>query len=83
MNIKKEKESLYTLKYLTDNKLISSEYVGISRVGSIIKRFKLIFFFEYFHKITSTIFLKNLASKNPSLFVFDLYRLGYLCQLNN
>lgn len=81
--IKKEKESLSALKYLIDNKLISSEYVGISRVASIIKRFKLIFFFENFHKTTSTIFLKNLASKNPSLFIFDLYRLGYLCQLNN
>jgi hypothetical protein len=79
--IQKEKESLSALKYLIDNKLLPAEYVGISRVMSKIKRFQLILFFIYFHKTTRVLFLKNLASNAPSLFLFDLYRLGYLCQL--
>jgi hypothetical protein len=28
-------------------------------------------------------FIQNLLSKNPSLFIFDVYRLGYFCQLNS
>ena len=34
-------------------------------------------------KIVKNSFTKNLLSKNPSLFIFDLYRLGYFCQINS
>lgn len=81
--IKKENESLYALKYLIDNQLLSPEYVRISKLVSKIKRLNLIFAFTYFHKKSRFYFLKNLSSSNPSLLVFDLYRLGYLCKLEN
>lgn len=81
--IKKEKESLFALKNLIDEKLIPSDYVKISRVIMKLKKFKFITLFALFHKVTASIFLKNLSSNHPSLFIFDLYRLGYLCKLEN
>lgn len=81
--LKKEHESLMALKYLMDHQLVNPDYLKISRLFFKIKEYKLLFIFVYFHKITRLIFLKNLSSCYPSLFIFDLYRLGYLCNLEN
>ncbi|WP_366182794.1 glycosyltransferase [Flavobacterium ovatum] len=81
--IRKEKESLLALKYLIDNQLIPTDYVRISKLFTKIKHYRLIPIFVLFHKMTNFLFLKNLSSRYPSLFIFDLYRLGYLCQLEN
>lgn len=81
--IKKEKQSIIALKNLIENNLISNDYVSISRVYFKIKKYKIAFVFRYFYKIAEKPMLKNLSSTNPSLFVFDLFRLGYLCSLEN
>jgi hypothetical protein len=81
--IKKENESIAALKYLIVNKLLPPDYVRLSKIFSKIKKLKVVFVFAYFYKITRFTFLKNLSSNNPSLFIFDLYRLGYLCMLEN
>lgn len=81
--IQKEKESLTTLKHLIDNTLIPNDYLRISKLFATIKQFKLLFAFYFFYKISQFLFLKNLSSTNPSLFIFDLYRLGYLCNIEN
>lgn len=81
--IKKETESIIALKYLIDNKLLPPDYVLISKILSEIKKLHLISVFAFFHNITSFSFLKNLSSSHPSLFIFDLYRLSYLCKLEN
>lgn len=79
--IRKENESLYALKYLIDNKLLPPDYVRISKLMVKIKKLNLLSAFAFFHTLTVSAFLKNLASNKPYLFIFDLYRLGYLCQL--
>lgn len=81
--LKKEHESLNALKYLIDYQLVKPDYIRISKVLTKIKAYNLLFIFAFFHKTTRLLFLKNLSSKNPSLFIFDLYRLGYLCCLEN
>ena len=81
--IKKENESVLGLKYLIDHKLLPSDYVRLSKIAAKIDKLKLNFAFALFYKITKPIFLKNIASNNPSLFIFDLYRLGNLCNLNS
>lgn len=81
--IQKENESLLALKHLIDNKLISPDYLRISKLFFKIKKLNLISAFAYFYEKSRLSFLKNLASNNPSLFIFDLYRLGYLCKLEN
>jgi len=80
--IKKENESILGLKYLIDHELLPTDYVRLSKIATKIDKMKLNFVFAVFYKITKSYFLKNLSSKNPSLFIFDLYRLGNLCNLN-
>jgi hypothetical protein len=81
--IKKENESILGLKYLINHQLLPSDYVRLSKVAAKIEKMKLSIIFSFFHVLTKSFFLKNLSSSNPSLFIFDLYRLGYLCQLEN
>ncbi len=81
--IKKENESVLGLKYLIDQELLPTDYVRLSKIASKINKLKLNFAFVLFYKITRFIFLKNLSSNNPSLLIFDLYRLGNLCNLNS
>jgi glycosyltransferase involved in cell wall biosynthesis len=38
--------------------------------------------FEYFYKRYEHLLRRNLLSNKPNLFVFDLYKLGYLCSIN-
>jgi len=81
--LKKENESILGLKYLIDHKLLHSDYVRLSKIALKIKKLKLNFVFALFYKITKPFFLINLSSDDPSLFIFDLYRLGNLCNLNS
>lgn len=80
--IKKENESLIALKFLIENQLIPSDYISLSKLFYRLKKMKLLIVLKVFYKITKPFFLKNLASKNPSLFIFDIYRLGYLGSLS-
>jgi hypothetical protein len=81
--IKKENESVLGLKYLIDHQLLPTDYVRLSAIATKIDKLKLNFAFVLFYKMTRFLFLKNLSSSNPSLFIFDLYRLGNLCKLNS
>lgn len=80
--IKKENESLIALKFLIESQLIPSDYISLSKLFYRLKKMKLLIVLKVFYKITKPFFLKNLASKNPSLFIFDIYRLGYLGSLS-
>ena len=79
--IRKEKESLFGLKYLLNNDLISFDYLKISHLYHQLVKFKLRGTITFFFKIIQTSLLKNLSSNSPSLFIFDMYRVGYLCSL--
>jgi len=79
--IKKENESLIALKFLIENQLIPFDYIGLSKLFYRIKKIHLLFLLKIINKITNPLLLKNLASKNPSLFIFDIYRLGYFSSL--
>jgi len=81
--IKKEQESLVAIKYLLENKLLPADYIKITRYFQKIKKFRLTFLFNFSYKLTKKLFLKNFSSSNPSLLLFDLYRLEYLCTLEN
>ncbi|RRJ89623.1 glycosyltransferase family 2 protein [Flavobacterium macacae] len=79
--LKKSEESLQGLDYLIENKLLSSEYVRLSEKFKKFKKYNLEGLYLFFYKTFKKSFLKNLLGKNPSMFVFDLYRLGYFMAL--
>jgi hypothetical protein len=79
--IKKENESLFVLHYLIGTKLLAADYLRISTLFFRLKRLGLISPSAMFYRATRNAFLKNLSGNSPSLVIFDLYRLGYLCSI--
>lgn len=79
--MRKSEESLVGLKYLLDHKLIDDDYVEIARTYTKLKKTGLKPVYAAIHNLTKNSFRKNLLGTKPSMFVFDLYRLGYLCSL--
>lgn len=61
---------------LADNLRIVKTYKKIQKLGF---RKPIAWLFQLFEKTM----LQNLHSENPSLFVFQLYKLGYICTLKN
>ncbi|MBP1222806.1 glycosyltransferase family 2 protein [Flavobacterium sp. 1355] len=79
--LKKSEEAVVGLKNLVDSNLISSDYVKLSHYFQIIKKYNLQSIIAFGFKIIRPLFLKQLLGKKPSLFIFDIYRLGYYCTL--
>lgn len=80
--LEKYHSSLRNLKFLIDSKIISTSDTDFTKFYEKIKRYKVESLVVVGFKIFETKFTKNLLSKNPSLLVFDLYRLGYFCKIN-
>lgn len=81
--IKKSEEAVVGLKYLTDHNLLDAGYVRLARVYNLLRKTGLIPVMTLLYKATYKSFRKNLLSNKPSLLIFDLYRLGYLCSLKS
>jgi hypothetical protein len=81
--IRKENESLHALKNLTDKELLPADYLRISTAIAKIKKWKLSNIFVFLDRMFRNALLKNLSGNRPYLPFFDLYRLGYLCSIEN
>lgn len=79
--IRKEEQSAEVLKYLVENNLLAFNYVRISYIHHYLKRMRLNNLAVFMFSLVKKRFIKNLTGTHPSLLVFDLYRLGYLCSL--
>ena len=80
--LSKSKESLDALNLFLSQKLINANYIRISRIKNRLQKFKLDLLLSTIYPSLKTRFEKNLLSNTPSLFVFDLYRLSYLCYIS-
>lgn len=79
--LRKSEEAVLGLKNLVDSNLIAQEYVKLSHYFQIIKKYHLRSVVSFGFRIFKPLFSKQLFSKSPSLFLFDIYRLGYYCTL--
>jgi cellulose synthase/poly-beta-1,6-N-acetylglucosamine synthase-like glycosyltransferase len=79
--LKKSEEAVLALKNLVDSYLIPSGYVKLSYYFQIIKKYYLQSIIAFGFKIMKPLFVKQLLSKKPSLFLFDIYRLGFYSTL--
>jgi glycosyltransferase involved in cell wall biosynthesis len=79
--LQKEHESLLALKNLVEKGLLPTDYVRLSKLFSKIKSLKIKWLIAFLFKVFKPILLKNISSGTPSLFVFDLYRIGYICSI--
>ncbi|TLX71532.1 glycosyltransferase family 2 protein [Labilibacter sediminis] len=82
--ISKTKQRLETLKFLSDkhkdNHLLDKR-ITILKYFNLAKSFKLISLFSVMYKLTQKAIEKNLCTKNPSMLLYDLYKLGYYSKL--
>ena len=74
--------SLQNLKLVVDNKIMSPNDTSLTKIYAKLERFHLVTLAAFQFNIFNKYLTKNLLSKNPSLFIFDIYRLGYFCKLN-
>jgi glycosyltransferase involved in cell wall biosynthesis len=79
--ITKFESSLRNLKFLTESKIIESKDARFSMLYDKLNKLQLTFLFRLSFKYLKPFYLNNLTSKNPSLLVFDLYRIGYFCKI--
>ena len=80
--LSKSKESLDALNLFLKEKLIDVEYTKILSVKNRLQKFKLDILFSLTFPVSKKLFEQNLLSSKPSLFIFDLYRLSYLCYIS-
>ncbi len=81
--LEKFHSSLQNLKSVLERKMIHPEDTALTRTYAKIEKLKMMGFAAFLFKFFKKRFTKNLLSDNPSIFIFDIYRLGYFCQLNS
>ena len=77
--IKKTREALKNLHYLS--KTYDLNNISIIKTQKTISRFLLNNFIIIIFTLTKKIILKNLLSNNPSLILFQFYKLGYYLEI--
>ncbi|MCM0666173.1 glycosyltransferase family 2 protein [Flavobacterium tyrosinilyticum] len=77
--LQKSEEAVLGLKNLIDSNLISPDYVKLAHYFQLIKKYHLISLTAFGFRIFKPLLKKQLLSAKPSLFLFDIYRLGYYC----
>lgn len=78
----KTEESLKNLNWIYKNELIGKYQSKIIQKWLFINRWKMNNIFSFLFSNLKSIMRKNLLSNNPSLLIFDLYKLGYFCKIN-
>ena len=72
-------QNYHKINFLYHNDPIFIEACKILRVEKKIKNLHLAKYCKYFFTVLRKMMYRNLIGKNPSLLVYDLYKLGYLC----
>ena len=79
--IEKTKQSLENLHLLFQKQLITVDYSKMLRLVSKLHLYKLTYILSVLYIFFGKILENNLKGNNPSLFVFNVFRLGYFCRL--
>ena len=80
--IQKTEKAINTLTQLLFEKKLVYTDTKIGKIYNLIQFWHLETVFIFFYNKLSKRMLKNLNSTNPSLTIFDFYKLGYFCELN-
>ena len=80
--LEKTKESLENLILLYEEEKIDIGFVKLIQLYHFLKRTKSTFIISKIYVFFEKSLLKNLTGKNPNLWIFNLFRIGYLCSLN-
>jgi len=75
----KTKDAMDNLFYLYQTKKIDFQYTKLLRTLNFLEKTKLYGLPKLFYKFFEKPMEKNLTGNNPYLFVFNMFRLGYIC----
>ena len=79
--LQKIKNSLKNLKLLDQKQLIPKDYNKLLSLVSKLHGYKLTYFLSAFYTIFGKLLEYNLKGNNPSLFIFNVFRLTYFSKL--
>lgn len=76
----KTKEALENLITLYRMKQIDVKFIRMIQLYHFLNKTKLTFPISKLFSVSEKLLLKNLKGKKPNLFIFNVFRLGYLCK---
>jgi glycosyltransferase involved in cell wall biosynthesis len=79
--LEKTKIALDNLAFITNSRKFNSIESKINSAYINLRKLKLVPITALIFKKTESIITSNLLSKKPSLFLFDIYKLGYYCSI--
>lgn len=79
--LKKSRESVESLHNFVSQGLINFDQTALSKKAETLKNYKMKGVSAVFYKAFRDIMEQNLLSSQPSLVIFDIYRLGYYLSL--
>lgn len=81
--IKKTEDGINNLIYIYNSRKIDIKFIKILKYYFLIKKYNLNTPLAFLFKTIKPLLLENLNSSNPSLFLFNVYKLGYLSSIKN
>lgn len=78
--LKKTKEALENLISLYEEAKIDIEFVRLIQLYYFLKKTKLSLPISKLFPLFENMLLKNLKGKNPNLFIFNVFRVGFICK---
>jgi len=81
--LKKSLEYAESSLFFVENELMDKDYMKITKFYYKIKKMKLVPLFSIFFLLLRPLIRRQFNSKNPSLLLFDLYRISFICHKKN
>lgn len=79
----KTKTAIENLAFIVDCKMINAIDSKIVTTYHLLQKLMLVKLISFIFKKLETTIKANLLSENPSLFLFDIYKLGYYCSIKS
>ena len=80
--LRKSEEAIENLHYIVKHQLIGYDFTRLSRLHHTLKAWRVDRAFAHLYKNYRPKLSAHLVSENPSLYIFNLYKLSYFCHLD-
>ena len=78
----KSKSSLENLIELYNEGKINKDFSRLISLLLLLNKLKLTYLISVFYKISEGFLNRSLEGNNPNLFIYNIYRIGYLCKIS-
>ena len=78
----KSKSSLENLLELYNEGKINKDFSRLISLLLLLNKLKLTYLISVFYKLSEGILKRNLEGNNSNLFLYTIFRIGYLCKIS-